>query len=127
MRLPVPDSVLYFENGRAAGDWLDCSVIGRIGGHSAPCVHISLQPVHLCLHAFKPVCSDQQVKGRIFGIYGPQYDRGELGGVARFMRSEEHTSELQSLMRIWYAVFCLKKKNNNRISKTITTKHVNNK
>src|SRR3546814_8750219 len=29
-----------------------------------------------------------------------------------FMRSEEHTSELQSLMRISYAVFCLKKKNN---------------
>src|SRR3546814_7706822 len=34
-------------------------------------------------------------------------------------RSEEHTSELQSLMRISYAVFCLKKKNN--ISITITT------
>src|SRR3546814_18359018 len=31
-------------------------------------------------------------------------ERGELG------RSEEHTSELQSLMRISYAVFCLKKK-----------------
>src|SRR3546814_9007169 len=29
----------------------------------------------------------------------------------RAMRSEEHTSELQSLMRISYAVFCLKKKN----------------
>src|SRR3546814_8893266 len=28
------------------------------------------------------------------------------------IRSEEHTSELQSLMRISYAVFCLKKKNN---------------
>src|SRR3546814_4177912 len=28
-------------------------------------------------------------------------------------RSEEHTSELQSLMRIQYAVFCLKKKKNN--------------
>src|SRR3546814_4134929 len=28
-----------------------------------------------------------------------------------FWRSEEHTSELQSLMRISYAVFCLKKKN----------------
>src|SRR3546814_6120542 len=28
-------------------------------------------------------------------------------------RSEEHTSELQSLMRISYAVFCLKKKNTN--------------
>src|SRR3546814_7623364 len=30
------------------------------------------------------------------------------------LRSEEHTSELQSLMRISYAVFCLKKKNTNR-------------
>src|SRR3546814_2947488 len=29
-----------------------------------------------------------------------------------WLRSEEHTSELQSLMRISYAVFCLKKKNN---------------
>src|SRR3546814_4512901 len=29
----------------------------------------------------------------------------------RMLRSEEHTSELQSLMRISYAVFCLKKKN----------------
>src|SRR3546814_5046917 len=32
-------------------------------------------------------------------------------GFARRLRSEEHTSELQSLMRISYAVFCLKKKN----------------
>src|SRR3546814_4915742 len=31
------------------------------------------------------------------------------------LRSEEHTSELQSLMRISYAVFCLKKKNNYKI------------
>src|SRR3546814_3423085 len=31
-------------------------------------------------------------------------------GQARTLRSEEHTSELQSLMRISYAVFCLKKK-----------------
>src|SRR3546814_7652879 len=31
----------------------------------------------------------------------------------RSTRSEEHTSELQSLMRISYAVFCLKKKKNN--------------
>src|SRR3546814_3152084 len=31
---------------------------------------------------------------------------------SRSVRSEEHTSELQSLMRISYAVFCLKKKNN---------------
>src|SRR3546814_10734751 len=37
------------------------------------------------------------------------------GNVAARSRSEEHTSELQSLMRISYAVFCLKKKT---ISKT---------
>src|SRR3546814_4777945 len=35
-------------------------------------------------------------------------------------RSEEHTSELQSLMRISYAVFCLKKK---KTHNTITIKH----
>src|SRR3546814_10521908 len=35
--------------------------------------------------------------------------------VVAFSRSEEHTSELQSLMRISYAVFCLKKKNKTRI------------
>src|SRR3546814_4485639 len=34
------------------------------------------------------------------------------GGVHAPRRSEEHTSELQSLMRISYAVFCLKKKKN---------------
>src|SRR3546814_9695827 len=36
----------------------------------------------------------------------------QLSGVAR-VRSEEHTSELQSLMRTSYAVFCLKKKKTN--------------
>src|SRR3546814_1777777 len=36
-------------------------------------------------------------------------------------RSEEHTSELQSLMRISYAVFCLKKKNKERPYNTHST------
>src|SRR3546814_6340557 len=40
-----------------------------------------------------------------------------------FVRSEEHTSELQSLMRISYAVFCLKKKKINKYKK----KHRKNK
>src|SRR3546814_1165849 len=42
-----------------------------------------------------------------------QYKRAEEGGKRQsslIFRSEEHTSELQSLMRISYAVFCLKKK-----------------
>src|SRR3546814_2670609 len=34
-----------------------------------------------------------------------------IGVASTVFRSEEHTSELQSLMRILYAVFCLKKKN----------------
>src|SRR3546814_2453152 len=37
---------------------------------------------------------------------------GTLHSPEDWTRSEEHTSELQSLMRISYAVFCLKKKNN---------------
>src|SRR3546814_2879213 len=41
----------------------------------------------------------------------------ELGKLEEFIRSEEHTSELQSLMRISYAVFCLKK-NKNPIQQT---------
>src|SRR3546814_3171514 len=40
---------------------------------------------------------------------GRIYQRA-FGGMTQNMRSEEHTSELQSLMRISYAVFCLKKK-----------------
>src|SRR3546814_4604298 len=52
------------------------------------------------------------------------------GRIARRMpqksarRSEEHTSELQSLMRISYAVFCLKKKNN-KSHKTRKVSHIN--
>src|SRR3546814_7394446 len=39
-------------------------------------------------------------------------------------RSEEHTSELQSLMRISYAVFCLKKNKSTPITKTPTVPHI---
>src|SRR3546814_2380969 len=70
--------------------------------------------------------------GLLFSRFGearrapPDHGRGGLaqrkgaprrGGTADELRSEEHTSELQSLMRISYAVFCLKKKIKN-------TKHV---
>src|SRR3546814_2860873 len=59
-------------------------------------------------------------------------ERAQLG-VDRVMRSEEHTSELQSLMRISYAVFCLKKKKkklNLKIiqnSTTMTNQHIEEK
>src|SRR3546814_6313120 len=46
----------------------------------------------------------------------------------REVRSEEHTSELQSLMRSSYAVFCLKKKNKNtQKQRTQNRSQVNNK
>src|SRR3546814_801131 len=66
--------------------------------------------------------------------------RREIGAIARSLgctarcrarplaqameRSEEHTSELQSLMRISYAIFCLKKKiNKNKLSHTTLRPH----
>src|SRR3546814_7766212 len=42
------------------------------------------------------------------------------GPIETGSRSEEHTSELQSLMRISYAVFCLKKKNTHTTSQPMT-------
>src|SRR3546814_6577353 len=44
-----------------------------------------------------------------------------LAGARVEVRSEDHTSELQSLMRISYAVFCLKKKNQNYNTSSKTT------
>src|SRR3546814_2277008 len=46
-----------------------------------------------------------------------------LYSAAETLRSEEHTSELQSLMRISYAVFCLKKKNTTIKQTTHNEKH----
>src|SRR3546814_2117219 len=57
---------------------------------------------------------------RSYPVIGVEDEAGALMGFATYgvfrerpayKRSEEHTSELQSLMRISYAVFCLKKKN----------------
>src|SRR3546814_9948950 len=58
-------------------------------------------PERLCRShvGLNPVCFDMG-----------QRARRKRTTARRFMRSEEHTSELQSLMRISYAVFCLKKK-----------------
>src|SRR3546814_37285 len=60
----------------------------------------------------------QQPKGTI-GVDSVPTSTGRFNGVGEnpihtHLRSEEHTSELQSLMRISYAVFCLKKKKKNK-------------
>src|SRR3546814_1688506 len=60
------------------------------------------KPGRLALETARPACAEQSRHHRI--------------------RSEEHTSELQSLMRISYAVFCLKKKNK-QTNNTQTRQH----
>src|SRR3546814_4167658 len=62
-------------------------------------------PVQIMKHTHQPRRTWRLVKHLRIGGVQPQ-------------RSEEHTSELQSLMRISYAVFCLKKK-----TKNMTRKH----
>src|SRR3546814_5569830 len=57
--------------------------------------------------------------GRHAGLRGGQRLLDDLVGLCG--RSEEHTSELQSLMRISYAVFCLKKKKSKNIIHKNTT------
>src|SRR3546814_6359684 len=71
---------------------------------------------------------DMQVKlglGQAGDEGGALVARGEAVSHRRG-RSEEHTSELQSLMRISYAVFCLKKKKRTN-RRTVRTKHKHHK
>src|SRR3546814_2531504 len=77
------------------------------------------------LFGFWPLLSDWAEEGLaqgVRGLFGPNSVLVTGGGTKGrqfadgWRRSEEHTSELQSLMRISYAVFCLKKKKHNRTS-----------
>src|SRR3546814_2428393 len=86
--------------GHAAGDLLLACVAGRLR-------EVAMTQIG--------VASSEAVVGRLAGdeftLFFPQLPR-----------SEEHTSELQSLMRISYAVFCLKKKIINTSNKTYIIK-----
>src|SRR3546814_6736515 len=90
-----------------------------------------LTPFVLCLSKHRSSLSTSQRRTALrqaqgergFGVYLPSYttnrstNASRISGV-KFSRSEEHTSELQSLMRISYAVFCLKKKTKPKEQKT---------
>src|SRR3546814_1024112 len=77
----------------------------------------------LSLHDALPICASgrSMISGRIcaaMSVYSAPISALLIFGSSKIRRSgcvkrsEEHTSELQSLMRISYAVFCLKKKKN---------------
>src|SRR3546814_4691814 len=59
---------------------------------------------------FSPLNSEERATARRNTVLSLMRKHGEISA-EQYDRSEEHTSELQSLMRISYAVFCLNKKN----------------
>src|SRR3546814_6357553 len=58
----------------------------------------------------------RQSLGLDFVLVNGENAAAGFGITAKICRSEEHTSELQSLMRISYALFCFKNKNKNTIT-----------
>src|SRR3546814_8492330 len=61
--------------------------------------------------------------GRLRQLADGAQGRRRMAGASRGSRSEEHTSELQSLMRISYAVFCLKKKSIHTLCAQLFQRH----
>src|SRR3546814_5275097 len=102
-------------------EWLDGTVSKTVVRASVPRVRIPPPPPRIFLFYISVLCeireSQKAPEFRAFGKPAP--------------RSEEHTSELQSLMRISYAVFCLKKKKNTQqdhrttyqTKQSLTTRH----
>src|SRR3546814_5053760 len=87
-------------------------LIGALVGSSTPMWHSSLIGPLLCLSV--PLSLAGLARALVAGLRAEKATRGlrvlAPYQIGLFVRSEEHTSELQSLMRISYAVFCLKKK-----------------
>src|SRR3546814_7894530 len=96
------------------------SAFGRIDILFNNAVHsaASSEPSERDLMAFDTSVFERIVRVNVLGgVWACKYALPHM--LARG-RSEEHTSELQSLMRISYAVFCLKKKKNNKTKTTNT-------
>src|SRR3546814_3853020 len=80
------------------------------GGRAPECVGRPIDERH---ELEQKTCLHRPFEGRISpGRRARWHSSGKEYGDSRRPRSEEHTSELQSLMRISYAVFCLTKKHN---------------
>src|SRR3546814_3827227 len=114
------------------GELLDHGSGGAIAGiptdTKGSAVKILQQPLDIPVHdvdafrsrsAFVPVAFGRHpaqfldVSAEEGSVLKDHFEAVVIGGIMA-ARSEEHTSELQSLMRISYAVFCLKKKTHNK-------------
>src|SRR3546814_11003834 len=76
----------------------------------------TLFPYTTLFRSFNTIPSNRALRRK---NHGKRISTWVLSPRALCRRSEEHTSELQSLMRISYAVFCLKKKKNNKHQNTL--------
>src|SRR3546814_6631003 len=97
---------------RCAVRWDLTGLLGRpsaSSGQASRLLAMTMIEIHACPGLWPRRCSaDCQIS-----------EACATGPVLPIARSEEHTSELQSLMRISYAVFCLKKKKNETTHETI--------
>src|SRR3546814_1922099 len=85
-----------------AGEWPLEKVIATLSDFADEALDLAIAT------AIRERAPDAEPRG--LALIGP----GKHGSRELNYRSEEHTSELQSLMRISYAVFCLKKQNKNK-------------
>src|SRR3546814_7069173 len=117
-----------------SGDWTCSTWNDR---RTVPQIFCAITRTNAATHA---IIADNLHRSPLFtgaiGAAGPRYCPSIEDKIHRFAdrdghqvflepegRSEEHTSELQSLMRISYAVFCLKKKKRHTQSKTTNKTH----
>src|SRR3546814_6649797 len=117
-------AALLRRNGNDFGA-LNIAVPAMINSQIGSCLYPAKPPVcfDATFHVLQRFRIESRLDPRNIGkrgscVYAPRFEPPSMGNVEQ-QRSEEHTSELQSPMRISYAVFCLKKKKkNNKISNT---------
>src|SRR3546814_9507718 len=97
----------------------------RTGGIDTHGFQLSRDQLHRCDAAIADPCGERFAVDEGSALT-PKAKPGRIGqivdvGTTSGGRSEEHTSELQSLMRISYAVFCLKKKKEHNVRQSTHT------
>src|SRR3546814_3357721 len=102
--------MLYLDYSRRAGEWIP----NEFGGNENLAAIAFLKRLNELTHAEGSGAATVAEESTAWPMVSRPTYLGGLGFDYKWnmgwMRSEEHTSELQSLMRISYAVFCLKKK-----------------